>query len=234
MAYTRAQIRTQVLNNADAVGSSRWDSATAGQQGETDQKIARAFDRWWARILNANPRYRHGHRTPTTSATGLIALTDLASGSADTLERLYRVLGVVIANVRYEFAQDAARYEQAWAINAGTGPRVWWRSGAALYTLPAVASTVVTGVWVNHRPQFISALATDASTVTFPDGYEDVGNYEAAADLLMKGAEETGASLELRAMARSLGDEMLSDLARDSADPLRIAYGDASDDWAGR
>lgn len=234
MAYTRTQIRTQVLHHADAYGSSRWDATTAGAQGEVDQTIGRAFDRWWARILNAAPRYRWARRTPTTSSAGLIALSDLASGSGDSLERLYRVHGVVIANQRYEFAgHDVARYEQAHAIESSTGPRVWWRAGTSLYTLPAVTSTTVTGVWVSHRPQVIHRLTADSVDITFPEEYEDVGSWEAAADLLMKGAEETAASMECRAMAETLGSAMLADIARDHTGPMRIAYGDDPADWAG-
>jgi hypothetical protein len=234
VAYTRAQVRTQVLQNADAVGSERWDSATAGAQGETDQKIGRAYDRWWARILAVNPRYRYAKRTPTTSAAGLIALSDLSSGSGDSAERYYRVLGVVIAQRRYEFTDAPAQHEQAHAIDSGTGPYVWWRGGDSLYTLPAVASTVVTGVWVNHRPTAVHQLSADSVDVTFPDGYEDVANWEAAADLLMKGAEETGASIECRAMAQALGADLLADVQRDAAGPIRVQYGDDGSAWGSR
>ena len=73
----------------------------------------------------------------------------------------------------------------------------WWRASAAGRKLPGlflspgqVAAKQLSKaavVWVNHLPARLDLLVGDGSTVTFPDGYEDVLCLEWGALALLKG-----------------------------------------------
>src|SRR3990167_965103 len=95
MSLTRAQYRTRIAQRMDATSSSRWD-ATPGTGGEIDPILSHVFDREWRTILTHAPSVRIGTRTPTSNASGRYALSDLNSGSGDTLQRLFRIRSVVI------------------------------------------------------------------------------------------------------------------------------------------
>ena len=226
---TRAQIRTRTLRRADAVGSPRWDT-TAGSSGEVDQILGLAFDKEWRRILNANRYYRYAKRTPTSNSSGRYVLSDLDSGSGDTVQRLYRIIKVVIDDILYKHS----RFD-LWpqAEDKGWSPRVWWREGDDVFALPKQASKAATGIYVNHIPARIDNLSADTVNITFPDGYEDIGCLEAAALILSKGGAETQASSELKALAEEMRADMLQDIARLSTEPLRFEPEDSAMDWAG-
>ena len=229
MSYTRDQIRTRVQRRLDAVGATRWDT-TAGNTGEQDQLISDAFDKEWRRILSHAPMYRYGKRAVTTHATtGRVAISGLNSGSGDTLERLFRVLGVVVGTIPYEEVQF-----KRWMLaeDLGISAHIWWREGDNMMLLPKALSTAVT-VHTNHIPVRIADLSLGTIAVTFPDGYEEVPVLEATADLLMKGGAEIDTTRLLRQEAEVKRQDMLQDLSRFSTKPMRMEYDDDPVDWGG-
>lgn len=223
----KSSLRTRVLQLADAVESKRWD-VTAN--GEVDQHIGIAMDREWKRILNANPYYRVARLTPTSNANGYYAVSDLSSGSEDSRQRLYRVIAFAVDNVVYE----EGRLADYLLPSAGQiQPNyVYYFEGTSIVALPITASKAA-DVVVNWIPPRQDQLANDSSTVDFPDGYENVVAWSAAAMLLNKGAVEAGAAATLEMQAELLRRDLLQDIARRSTNPIRMRYADDRSDWAG-
>src|SRR5712691_9421341 len=92
-AYTKGGLRTAVLQQADAVGSDRWDAAAGG---EVDQIISDCFDREWKNILNANRYYKYAQVLVNTDpVTGRIPIANLSTGTGDNQQRFYRVLVLI-------------------------------------------------------------------------------------------------------------------------------------------
>lgn len=210
---------------ADAVDADRWD-ATAG--GEVDIHIGTAMDREWKRLLNANPYYRIGRRTPTSDSDGYYLVSDLDSGSGDGKERLYRVIAFSVDDTVYEETQL-----DKYLFPSTSSPQpqyLWYFEGAKIMALPKTASQAATVV-VNHIPVRFENLANDNSTVVFPDGYENILVCMAAALLLVKGGAEAGASQVLEIQAEELRNEMLQDIMRRSINPVRMRYADSAWDW---
>lgn len=240
MAYlSRANVRTACVRLADAYGSPRWDT-TMGATGEVDQHLGTAHAKWWRRILDACRSYRVGVRTPTSDADGRYALADLSSGTAGlaTRERFHRVLSVLIDRGEYEDAtQESERMLLRWSLLAAgeteAGPRTYWVAGDYLYTLPKLASTQATAIWVNHTPERLDALSDDTYDVVFPEDWYHVLFHEGAANLLMKGGAETQAAAELRQQAEAHAREMIGELTRRSTGPLVMRFPDGAADWAG-
>lgn len=232
MALTRAQMRTRVLRNADAVSAIRWDT-TAGSLGEVDQKIGVVFDREWKRILNHNRFYKFAQRTPTANTNGRYLISDLTTGSGDTQQRLYRVLLVVIDGRPYK-STNFLMYPIAEASNVAL--YVYWREGDFIMALPKQVSKVLSGfdgIWVNYIPTRFDNLSGDGVNVDFPDGHEDVLCWESAAFLLSKGGQETAEARECKALAEELRRDMLDDISRFTTDPIYMEYDDLAVDWAG-
>lgn len=223
---TKTELRTDVLNLADAYGSPRWD-ATPG--GEVDRRIGMVHAREWKRILNAAPDYNITMYTPTTDPTGAIPFSVLTSGSGDTLQILYRVRSVWFNNARYDYV-ESRNWLQSTIMPVYD--YVWYRSGSNMM-IPHVPNTTATGIFVNWYPQRFDQLAGETSVVSLPPDYDDCFSYEAAAALLTKGAAEIEAAQELRAYADTLRQDLLADIARISTDPATVQYGDSPLDWGG-
>jgi hypothetical protein len=210
---------------ADAVGADRWDT-TAG--GEVDMHIGTAMDREWKRILNANAYYRVGRRTPTSDSDGYYAIADLDSGSGDSAERLYRVISLAVDETVYE---ETRLDQYLFPSTATPQPQfLWYFEGSKIMALPKTASKQAS-VIVNHIPTRFDNLETDNSTVTFPDGYENVLVCMAAALLLVKGGAEASASQVLEIQAEELRNDMLQDIMRRSLKPIGMRYVDNAWDW---
>lgn len=227
MSITKADLRTRVLQMADAVGDSRWD-ATAG--GEVDQHIGVVMDREWKRILNANPFYRIGRRTPSSDTSGYYTLTDLDSGTGDTAQRHYRVLAFAVGNIVYEESRL-----DLWLLPNTSNPQpqyIWYFEGTKLMALPITVSAAA-DVIVNWIPPRQEQLSGDTIVVDFPDGYENVVAWDAASMLLNKGASEAQRAQVLSYQAEALRQDMLQDIMRRSTAPIKMRYNDAASDWAG-
>lgn len=232
MSFTRAQYRTRVLRRMDAVSSTRWDT-TAGSAGEVDQVLGMVFDKEWRRILNANAYYKSQTVQSTADSEGKFAISDLTTGSGDTAKRFYRVNAAVLNSAVYTEVEPRD-YTLAPTFNVGWN--VWYRRGDFIYVVPVEPFKVLSGTdgfRVSYIPTRIDNLAADGSAVDFPDGYEEIICLEAAAWLLAKGGAETNTTAEFRAMAESLRQDMLSDIARISNRPISMKFPDFSFDWGG-
>ena len=221
---TRAELRQDVLNIADAYQSPRWD---ATQGGEVDRRLGIVHMREWKRILNANAYYQTQKYVVTTDANGNIPLTALSTVNGDSTQTLYRILVVAFNNIKYEEVLPKNYYL---STLAGLQDFVWFRDGANI-VVPNSPTTTASGIWVNWVPQRFDQLAGDTSIVSLPPDYDDVFSYEGAAALLTKGAAETDAAGELRAYADSLRQDLLQDIARVGIEPLRVTYDDSPRDW---
>lgn len=235
MSLARSEWRKQVSLQGDFDGATGWDFTPGA---EVDQRIGTALDRIWRRILDANRFYRMSLKTPSSDAQGRYLLSDLSVSAGDAQERLYRVLNLSIDNYAYDDkCDDAEDLFLTWVLaasNAGgaaTGRRVWWRGGNFIYTLPIQPNRIATLCTVNHIPTAFDKLSGDGVLVEFPEGFEDVGINEAAADLLMKGAKETDASAELRINGKERMTEMLEYVARFTTKPSQVRYNDDASAW---
>jgi hypothetical protein len=236
MSFTRAQYRTRILRRMDAGSaggnSGRWDT-TAGAGGEVDQVMGFVYDKEYRRILNANAYYKSQIVQPVADTAGKFTITDLTTGTGDALKRLYRINSVILNSAVYQEV-DPRDYIIAPVFNVGW--KIWYRRGDFIYVIPVEPSKVTSGTdgfVVSYIPQRIDNLAADGSAVDFPDGYEEIICLEAAAFLLAKGGAETQTTAEFRAMAESLRQDMLSDIARLSNRALSMKFPDFSFDWGG-
>lgn len=230
MSFTRAEYRTRTLRRMDAGVSGRWDQ-TAGSSGEVDQVLGMVYDKEYRRILNANSMYKTQLVQPTADSTGYFALSDLSNGSGNSAKRLYRINAVVLNSAVYQEV-DARDYVIAPTFNIGW--KVWFRRGDTIVVIPLEPSKVCSGsdgFYVSYIPTRIDNLSGDSIAVDFPDGYEEIICLEAAAFLLAKGGAETDTTAEFRALAESLRQDMLSDIARLSNRPIVMKYPDSSFDW---
>lgn len=228
---TREQHRLDALRLADAYGSPRWDD-TAGATGEIDRRGGFVHAREWKRILAVQPNYRVAKRTPTTDSDGKFAWSDLSdTASPDSEERVHKVLAVSFGEVPYEDYTARARelFLQV-AVGSAMPRRVWYRQGDNVY-VPDSPSTTATGIWVNHTPTPLHRLSADNVSVTLPDDYDDILACEWAAALLLKGGEETQASMELRAEAQTLRAQFLADLESLGLGPVTMQYDDTPGEW---
>lgn len=226
VTYTLLQMRTQTMQFMDAVNSDgtfsgRWDTTT---YGEVDRKFAVAYDREWKRILSANRHYRMLKKTPTSDANGKYLIEDLHTAN----ERFYKVISVIIDNIPYK---ETSFEDVPLGVLYNTPSYQWYREGNYIVALPVQASKQAE-VWVNTLPPSIFMLS-DANTVEFPAGYEDIVCLEAAASLLFKGGAETQAAIELKGLAEEMRRDMLQDIARFSVKPTETMYSDSAIDWAG-
>lgn len=222
MSMTRGTLLTLATELADAVGQPRWGSTLK------NQLLGEAHWREWRDLLNIDRTLRMAKRTVTADANGQFLKTDLNSGSGDATETFYRVLSVNAGSYFYQVGS----YEQyPMAPTDSLLPQIWYEFGDAIQVMPPNAPSALT-VAVNHLPQRADLLASDASTVVFPDGYELILAYEVAASMFMKGAAETQQAGDFIARAQSLRERMHQDIARRSTRPLRLGVMDDRFDWA--
>lgn len=224
---TRAELRQDVINLADAYGSPRWDASIGG---EVDRRLGMIHRQEWTKILNSAPYYTMTQLTPTTDGNGVIPVASLSTGSGDAFQQFYRIIAVYVNNFRYEYV-DARKWVQTAIMPIQDF--VWFWTGASI-TLPNAKNVTLTGLWVNWTPQRFDLLATDLSVVQLPPDYDDIFTNEGAAALLMKGATQSAAAAELRAYAEQKRADRLADLARISIDPTKVEYDDSTMNWGGQ
>lgn len=232
MSYTKATLRTAVLDKASAlVGStpSPFFSATPST-GDVDRTIGMVFDREWRRLLNSNQYFRMQKVTVSTDAvTGRIAKTNLNTGSSDTLKRMYRIITMVKSNIPY---QQVEYKDMPLAETLGAFPYTWYEEGTNILPLPKELSASF-DIMVNYLPQRPDKLSGEGITVDFPEEWEELIVFESAAWLLAKGGNETKAAAELRAAAEDIRSDMLEDMARLSTSPDRMRFPDHPFTWGG-
>lgn len=220
---TRDELIADARHVADAESDGRWPNGTIINAADL------VLRREWRHILNANRAYRIQRRTLTPTSEGLIAISDLSSGSGDSAKVFYRVLALSRGNVVYKEIDQVDVAITASGNGEQWGYQTWCRAGDDLLVLPINTDSVV--VLVNHFPPLPSALASGSSTVVFPVGYEQILTYEIAAMLLSKGGTETEASARLKEWAEEWRRDLLEDVKRTSTNALQIAYPDSSGEW---
>lgn len=233
---TRAQLRTDAVNRADANaagGASHWD--TTPGTGEVDRILGSVHMQEWRRILNATPYLQTQLLTPVTDTNGNVPLTTLSTGSGDNQQNLYRVLavsnGLIGSNAMF-YSEVKTQEIPQFLLIAQTGViyYVWFRNGPNL-VIPGNPSTQLS-IYVNYTPTRFDQLAGDGSLVALPDDYGEIFALEGAAALLMKGGTETEAATALLAAAEKKRQDRLQDLSRIGISPWTVAASDSRWDWA--
>jgi len=223
---TRGQLVTYTRDYMDATGSSRWSDDTI------KAVLNSVFDNEWSNILNAAPYWRFAQRQVTTDANGQVALSSLSSGSGDAEQNWYRIVSVSDGNVLYR----ETRFQDAPLATTSnympTYARQYYLVGDVLQILP-VASGLSLYVAVNYKPTAILDLASDSSTVDFPENNHLILVSEAASQLLLKGGAEAGSASNFKKLAADDREVMLDDIRRRTINPTRMAYPDQAYDWAG-
>lgn len=225
MSVTRSSLELQLAEQLDGVGDPRFSSSNTLIRPIVDA----VFRRGWSRLLKANRSYRWAKRTVTTDATSRVTIASLDGGTGDTLERAFKILAVAEGTIRYtpaEFMDDPL----AEAATPGALRYTFERQGDSILFLPIRAGTALS-VWVNHIPQRPSQLTSDSALIVWPEDYEMILVYEAAARMAAKGAAETGITDWFQRLADDLWEDCLGDIARFTTDPLTMGASDLAADW---
>lgn len=231
MSMTRAQLTALVREIMNATGSNQWADSTL----QTWLGVAQWKE--WANILSTNNQYYMqtvASSGTTQDSNGQFDVSSLSTGSGDTAKYWFRILSVAQPSSpvgQIQFYYQEVRYEEFPNPQPNTSlPYVWYRFGSKIQILP-VASGQQMSVTVNYRPPRVDQLSGDSVTVDFPDGYENLLAWEAAAMALRKGGQETDTALELEQMASVLRDQMLQDLGRQGRNPIVARAFDLASDW---
>lgn len=238
MSLTRAQLIVETKNAMDSVGSNRWGTDTILRH------LDLVFRSGWRSILDENAYYTFAERTVTTDAQGRFALTDLNSGSGDSLETFYRILtdpngwggiwgGTSGARLAYGEAEPADLSIPATidAVPDSSLAGRWVRNGNYIQTWPRQSQQLT--VRCNFRPQQISALSADDVVPTWPLDFEMWLPYAAGAFMLNKGGAETEGGAVLQALADDVWASMMHDVGRISTKARSFLMPDSAAEWAG-
>lgn len=233
MPVSRGTLMAAARDIADATGSPKWTDATVRQW------LGLVHWQEFKNILNANNQYTLATFTPVEDANGLFPLTALDSGSGDTQLTHYRIHSIaqntagVGTGVGPYFYYKQVEYRDYPVPQANAMmPYVWYNFGANIQVLPVQPGTNLTVV-VNQLPCRADLLASDASLVVFPDGYELMLSYLTAAHMLAKAGEETPAALVCQEQADEIREPMLQDLRRFSVGPTVFRALDMAAEWGG-
>ena len=216
----------QTREYMDAVGSSRWSDTII------KTVLTSVFDAEWSNILNAAPYYTFQQITTTTDSNGQIPFAALNTGSGDAQKNFYRILSVSDGNVLY----TQTRFQDVPLATTTTYlpsyPRLYYIAGSMVQALPISSGTSLV-VAVNYKPTAISDLASDNSTIDFPENAHLILVWEAASQLLLKGGTEANAAANLRQLAAADRQTLLDDIRRRTINPTQMAYPDQKYDWSG-
>lgn len=220
----KSDLRTAVLNAADAYGSPRWNADVGG---EVDFWIGQTMDQEWRRILDASPFYRTNRVTITSNSSGYYQVSDLTV----TNQRLNKVIALTIDNIVYEETK-ANKYVLANTYNTAVPQYLWWFEGDQIMALPK-QTTKAALVLVNTIPERFPNISNESDAVVWPDGYEQVLVWAAAAMLLNKGGVESGPGMSLDMKAEAIRADMLGDLKRRTLHAGLMLYNDSAMEWGG-
>jgi hypothetical protein len=225
-AITTSTLISETREYMDAVGSDRWSDSLI------KTVLNSVFEAEWSNILNAAPYYKFATRTVTTDADGQFALSDLDLDSGDSSQYWYRIMSVSDGNYLYQQTRFQDVPLATTTNYLPSHPRLYYIAGDNVQILP-VASDVTMTIGINYKPQSISDLLSDSSSVVdFPRNSHLILVWEAAAQLLLKGGAETSAAVDLRALARQERESLLDDIRRRTINPTMMAYPDNKSDWA--
>lgn len=224
-SYTRTELLTEMESAADAEGSSRWSTATKSRILDT------VFAAGWEAILSEDPEYQTQVLTLTTDSLGRIPLTDLTTGSGDTLKRFHRVLDVRSAG-RVFRPERRVGIPHTLATPSDVLAGSWFWFDGSYLVLGSSAATLQVALLVNYLPPLPSDLSSGGVAVTFPAPYELALAYAGAARMLMKGGTESDESRRLKMEAEELMDPLLSSIRR-SSQPTQVQFSDTPRFWGG-
>jgi len=225
-AITTSTLISETREYMDAVGSDRWSDSLI------KTVLNSVFEAEWSNILNAAPYYKFATRTVTTDANGQFALSDLDLDSGDSSQYWYRIMSVSDGNYLYQQTRFQDVPLATTTNYLPSHPRLYYIAGDNVQILP-VASDVTMTIGINYKPQSISDLLSDSSSVVdFPRNSHLILVWEAAAQLLLKGGAETSAAVDLKALARQERESLLDDIRRRTINPTMMAYPDNKSDWA--
>ena len=228
---TRAQLVSDTREFMDAVGPS---GQASGRWSDSLIKtvLNSVFDAEWDLLLDSAPYYTFAQRQVTTDANGQVALSALNSGSGDSQQNFRRAISVSDGNVLY----SETRFQDvplATTTNyLPTYPRMYYQAGTVFQILP-VSAGVALYIACNWKPTALLDLASDSSTVEYPDNSHLILVYAAAAQLLRKGGSEATEANVLSRMADEERSTMLDNLRRRTTNPTRLAYPDLKYEWGG-
>lgn len=228
MAWTKATYLQRTKEWMDAVGSDRWSDAFLYSI------LGMTFRDEWNGMLDTNPYYRFAKRSVTTDSTGLFAFSALDSGSGDTAQNAYKIVTLTDgANTVYRETD----WRQVPLALSGTEDylsydRQYYLIGSDVQILPQTGGQSLQ-VGVNWTPTAIDDLASDASTVDFPSGHENLIALSAAAMALAKGGAETQSTGDLMSLAQKRREALYADVARKTANPTFLQFPDYASQWGG-
>jgi hypothetical protein len=228
MSLTRAQLTTQTRNVMNAVSSGQWTDA------EIQDWLGLAHWQEYANLLNAINTYTLQQVSVTQDVNGQFALSALSTGTGDTAKNFYRILALAqpaTSSGVYQFFYQQTKFQMYPNPQPNTAmPYVWYRFGSYIQVLPVQQGIGLT-VSVNYRPPRVNQLSTDSIAVDFPDGYEPILSWRAAALALRKGGSEVPAANEMDRMADEMRALMLMDLGRTGTQPTIAGALDDISDW---
>lgn len=222
---SRGQLVSDIREFMDSVGSGRWSDTLIKSVANS------VFDAEWSEILNAAPMYTFAQRSVTSDANGQVAFSALNGGIGDSEQNWYRILSVTNGNVAYSETEFSRVPLGTTSSVQNTYDKLYYVAGSTVQILPAVSESLT--IAVNYKPTSLSDLASDNSTVEYPDNNHFILVWMSAAQLLLKGGAEAAAAAQLRALAENERVTMLNDIRRRTINPTRLAYPDSKYDWAG-
>lgn len=228
MSKTRAELTSAVREVMNAAYSTQWTDANL------QMWLGLAHWTEYANLLNAINTYTLQQVTVTQDVNGQFTLASLSTGSGDTAKNFYRMLSLTQpaqTNGIIQIFYQETRYELYPNPQPNTAmPYVWYRYGSNVQVLPVQYGTSLTAT-VNYRPPRVDQLSADSVAVDFPDGYESLLVFRAAALALRKGGSEVPAAKEWDRQADALRALMLMDLARTGTKPIVARAFDDASDW---
>lgn len=228
MTWTKATYLSRTREWMDATGSDRWSDAFLYAL------LGLKHREEWEGILDANPTYRFAQRSLNTDANGQFQLSDLSSGSGDTVQTAYKLIAVTDGNTIQWRETEFARVPlgTSGTMAALDFDRSYYLIGDSVQLLPSAGGQGLV-VSCSLVPVAIDQLSGDSSTVDFVDGYENLIALCAAADALAKGGTETGATADLRALAQTYRQGLYASVARRTTTPTFLGFSDSSYTWGG-
>jgi len=214
---TKLESRTMVRQLIDDPNAARWTN------GNLDMLIQMVIDLKWSRILE--------HSSKMLVQTDTIAAADVTSPGyismapsglgGDLSQRLFRIHQVARAGKVFNLADYLGQFIEA-NLEVSVGEQGFFIRGEQLWLVPLDATTDVEVVY-SYRPAVFTTLG-EGDLVIWPDGYELVWIWEAAAAAMEKGAAEDSRFLQERS------DEGLKDLlgaaSRITIAPNRVIVAD--------
>lgn len=228
MSLTRAQLTTQTRNVMNAVGSGQWSDS------ELQTWLGLVHWQEYANLLNVINSYKMQAVTVTQDANGQFTIASLSTGSGDSAKNFYRILALAqpatsAGQIQFFYQQTQFKLYPNPQPNTAM-PYVWYRFGDYIQVLPVQQGIQMTCT-VNYRPPRVDQLSADSIAVDFPDGYEPLLSWRAAALALRKGGSEVPAANEMDRQADWIRSEMLMDLGRMGTTPIIAGAFDDVADW---